>query len=59
MLDSGATNIVREAKENDNFKGAVTIEVEVAFESEATAELYINPEGTIIRPDGQQRPWFQ
>ena len=47
MLKSRATDNVREVKDNENFKGIVPIQVEVAFESEVKAELYINPEGTI------------
>ena len=53
-LDSRATSNVREVKDNENFKGIAPIEVEVAFESEVKAELFINPEGTIIGPKGAE-----
>ena len=54
MLNSGATNNVREAKKKEDFKGAIPIEFEVAFGGEVKAELYINPEGTIIGPEGTE-----
>ena len=54
MLDSGATNNVREVKKKGNYKGLVGIEVEVAFKSEVKAELFMNPYGTIIGPEGTE-----
>ena len=54
LLDSGATNNVREVKDSENFKGIIPIAAEVAFESEVTAELFINPEGAVIGPKGTE-----
>ena len=54
LLDSGATNNVRELKKKENFKGLVPIEVEVAIDSEVKAELLMNPERTIIGPEGAE-----
>ena len=47
LLDSGATDNVREVKKKENYKGLIPIEVEVAFDS----ELFMNPYGTIIGPE--------
>ena len=54
LLDSGATNSVREMKKNESMKGLIPIEVEVAFESEVKAELYINRFGKIVGPEGTE-----
>ena len=51
LLDSGATNNVREMKKKENYKGLVPIEVEVAFDSEVKAELFMNPYEAIIGPE--------
>ena len=51
MLDSGTTNNVREAKKKENYKGLVPIEVEVAFDSDIKAELFMSPYGAIIGPE--------
>ena len=52
LLDSGATNNVREMKKKERYKGLIPIEIEVAFDSEVTTSLFINPYGTIIGPEG-------
>jgi hypothetical protein len=54
LIDSGATNNVREAKAKENLKGLVPNEVEVAFESEVKADLFMNCFGTIIGPEGTE-----
>ena len=54
MLDSGATDNVREIKTKENYKGLIPIEVEVAFNSDVKAELFVNPDGTIIGPEGTE-----
>ena len=54
LLDSGATNNVREVKKDEDFDGVVPIEVSVAFESEVQAQLFINREGTILGPKGTE-----
>ena len=54
MLDSGATNNVREVKKDEDFDGVVPIEVSVAFESEVQAQLFINRVGTILGPKGTE-----
>ena len=54
LLDSGATNNVRELKKKESLKGLVPIEVEIAFDSEVKADLFMNPEGTIIGPEGTE-----
>ena len=36
------------------FKGFIPIEVEVAFDSEVKADLFMNPYGTIIGPEGTE-----
>jgi len=54
LLDSGATNNVREVKRDEDFDGVVPIEVSVAFESEVQAQLFINREGTILGPKGTE-----
>ena len=41
-------------KKNESMKGLIPIEVEVAFESEVKAELYINRFGTIVGPEGTE-----
>ena len=43
LLDSGATHNVREMKKDEDYEGIVPIEVEVAFDSEVKAELFMNP----------------
>ena len=53
-LDSGATNNVREVKKKESLKGLVPIEVEVAFDSEVKADLFMNTYGTIIGPEGTE-----
>ena len=50
LLDSGATNNVREVKRDEDFDGVVPIEVSVAFESEVQAQLFINRERAILGP---------
>ena len=42
MLDSGATHNARAIKKDENYADLIPIEVEVAFDSEVTAELYVN-----------------
>ena len=54
LLDSGATNNVREAKKKENYKGLIPIEVEVAFDSEVKAELFVNPYGTVVGSEGTE-----
>ena len=54
LLDSGATNNVREVKKKESLKGLVPIEVEVAFDSEVKANLFMNTYGTIIGPEGTE-----
>ena len=54
LLDSGATNNVREAKKKESLKGFKPVEVEIAFDSEVRASLVMNPEGTIIGPEGTE-----
>ena len=54
LLDSGATNNVREVKKKDNLKGLVPIEVEEGFDSEVKADLFMNMYGTIIGPEGTE-----
>ena len=54
LLDSGATNNVREMKKKESVKGLIPIEVEVAFDSEVKADLFMNRFGTIIGPEGTE-----
>ena len=54
LLDSGATNNVREVKKKASLKGLVPIEVEVAFDSEVKADLFMNRYGTIVGPEGTE-----
>ena len=54
MLDSGATNNVREVKKKESLKGLIPIEVEVAFDSEVKADLFMNRYGTIVGPEGTE-----
>ena len=54
LLDSGATNNVREVKKKESVKGLIPIEVEVAFDSEVKADLFVNRYGTIIGPEGTE-----
>jgi len=54
LLDSGATNNVRAIKDNEDMSFASPIEVEVAFDSEVQAQLFINREGTILGPKGTE-----
>ena len=54
LLDSGATNNVREVKKKESLKGLVPIEVEIAFDSEVKADLFMNAGGTIIGPEGTE-----
>ena len=54
LLDSGAANNVREIYKKQHYKGFVPIEVEVAFDSEVKAELFMNPYGTMIGPQGTE-----
>ena len=54
LLDSGATNNVREVKKKENYKGLIPIEVEVAFDSEVKAGLFMNAYGAIIGPEGAE-----
>jgi hypothetical protein len=50
LLDSGATNNVREVKDDEDMDGVIPIEMQVAFESEVQADLFINKAGTILGP---------
>ena len=52
LLDSRATCNVREIKKDENYEGLVPVELEVAFDSEVKAELFMNKQGTIIGPEG-------
>jgi hypothetical protein len=54
LLDSGATNNVREVKKKDNLAGCKPVEVEIAFDTEVLKSLVMNPEGTIIGPEGTE-----
>jgi hypothetical protein len=54
LLDSGATQNVRELKVNEDYRGLFPIEVEVAFNSEVKIELLLNATGTIIGPEGTE-----
>ena len=55
LLDSGATNNVREVEEEgEDLSSVIPIEVEVAFEGSVKAELYMNKEGTILGPKGTE-----
>jgi hypothetical protein len=54
LLDSGATNNVREVKKRENLAGCKPVEVEIAFDTEVLKSLVINPEGTIIGPEGAE-----
>ena len=54
LLDSGATNNVREVKKKASLKGLVPIKVEVAFDSEVQADLFMNRCGTIVGPEGTE-----
>ena len=54
LLDSGATNNVREVKKGESLKGLETIEVEIAFGSEVRTSMVMNPKGTIIGPEGTE-----
>ena len=52
LLDSGATNNVRELKKNEDYKGLIPIEVELAFDSKVKTDLFMNTYGAIIGPEG-------
>jgi hypothetical protein len=54
LLDSGATNNVREWEESDKSEDLVPIQVEVAFESVVPTELFITKQGTILGPKGTE-----
>ena len=54
LLDSGATNNVREVKINESLKGLVPIKVEIAFDSEVKADLFMNAGGTIVGPESTE-----
>ena len=54
LLDSGATNNVREVKKRENLTGCKLVAVEIAFDSEVRKSLVMNPEGTIIGPEGTE-----
>ena len=59
LLDSGATNNVREVKKRESLKGLAPIEVEIAFDSDVKADLFMNPEGTIIGPEGTPKRLYR
>ena len=44
--DSGATHNVRKIKKDENYQGSAPIEVEVAFDAEVKAELFMNKQQT-------------
>ena len=54
LLDSGATNNVREVKKKESLAGCKPVEVEVAFDTKVRKSLVMNPEGTIIGPEGTE-----
>jgi len=54
LLDSGATNNVRELEESEDLQGVIPIDVEVAFEGTVNAQLFMNKEGTILGPKGTE-----
>jgi hypothetical protein len=54
LLDSGATNNVREVKKRESLTGCKPVEVEIAFDSEVRKSLVMNPERTIIGPEGTE-----
>jgi len=55
LLDSGATNNVREIKDGEeDLSGVVPIDVEVAFEGTVNTQLFMNKEGTILTPKGTE-----
>ena len=54
LLDSGATNNVREVKKKESLKGLAPIAVEMAFDSEVKAYLFIITDVTIIGPEGTE-----
>ena len=54
MLDSGATHNVRAIRKGEDYQSLVPIEVQVAFDSEVKAELFMNRQGTIIGPEGTE-----
>ena len=54
LLDSGATNNVREVKKKASLAGCKPVEVEIAFDSEVRKSLVMNPEGTILGPEGTE-----
>ena len=41
-------------KKKESLKVRVPIEVEIAFDSEVKADVFMNPEGTIIGPEGTE-----
>jgi hypothetical protein len=54
LLDSGATNNVREWSKDDEGEDIVPIQVEVAFEGTVPTELFITKQGTILGPKGTE-----
>ena len=52
LLDSGATDNVREVKKKESLAECKPVEVEIAFDTEVRKSLVMNPEGTIIGPEG-------
>ena len=54
LLDSGATNNAREAKEDEDLEGVVPIDVKVEFEGAVNTRLFMTPEGTILGPKGTE-----
>ena len=54
LLDSGATNNVRAVKKRESLAGCKPVEVEIAFDTEVLKSLVMNPEGTIIGPEGTE-----
>ena len=54
LLDSGATHNVREVGKDEDYQSLAPIEIQVAFDSEVKAELFMNRQGTIIGPEGTE-----
>ena len=54
LLDSGATHNAREIRKDEDYQSLVPIEVQVAFDSEVKAELFMNRQGTTIGPEGTE-----
>ena len=54
LLDSGATNNVREVEEEEDLEGVVPIDVEVAFDGLVNTKLFMTKEGTILGLKGTE-----